>query len=409
MVGELDEPRLGPEAIPAQAHVVTGRTLFLGHFMNHYGHFLTETMSRLWALEGDIPYDNYVFFPFIFDDGRVTAQAHHEFFLEKFGLKGRELNILRHPARFEEIHVPEALCTINAAANIKLKETYDRVSKPFRVGAPNRCVFLSRLQPYGRFTDVAGVEDIFRRLNFEIIYPETLSIDVQLAHYANASVLAGFAGSALHNCVFCPPRTQLLELGDMRSSDEPLSMQQILNRLSRVNASFVPYQAGDAGLESIAREAAASLARAMERAPPAPVPSLYWPASLIAHLAGHGDVMARGTLAIGRGPTPRREIEGISIKADDSSPFKIEYRALTDANTLTPWISDGSFVGARGANKSLRGLGVRLTGPQAYRFVYDCVCGFADSDRLYSATGEKICVTPDRAPLISVELRLRLR
>lgn len=49
--------------------LITGKSLYLGHYTGHYGHFLLETLNRLWFLI-KYPnivkiYDNFIYHPFL--------------------------------------------------------------------------------------------------------------------------------------------------------------------------------------------------------------------------------------------------------------------------------------------------------------------------------------------------------
>ena len=58
------------------------------------------------------------------------------------------------------------------------------------------------------------VEDFFARLGFTILYPEDLPFGDQIATFANARVIAGFAGSGMFSTMFAPDATVLVLTGD---------------------------------------------------------------------------------------------------------------------------------------------------------------------------------------------------
>ena len=89
-----------PQRIPVDAPRtrIPGRSLYLGHYTGHYGHFLLETLSRLWAIpEGadhDLRYDRFVFHPFLHD-----TPAPHRFSPAKaifgcFGIKPQQFHLI---------------------------------------------------------------------------------------------------------------------------------------------------------------------------------------------------------------------------------------------------------------------------------------------------------------------------
>lgn len=54
--------------------------------------------------------------------------------------------------------------------------------------------------------------DFFARRGFEVVYPETLSVEAQARLFSEASVVAGVHGAGLANIAFCKPGTTVLEL-----------------------------------------------------------------------------------------------------------------------------------------------------------------------------------------------------
>jgi hypothetical protein len=72
LVVGLDPPRIVDRHNLSISNYIPGRSLFLGYYMNHYGHFITETMARFWATNIDT-FDHYVFFPFILESAEFSA------------------------------------------------------------------------------------------------------------------------------------------------------------------------------------------------------------------------------------------------------------------------------------------------------------------------------------------------
>lgn len=78
-----------------------------------------------------------------------------------------------------------------------------------------RRLFVSR--PAGRvqgrsLVDAKTVYACVRRLGFEIVYPERLSLCEQAGLFASASIVAGIHGAGLTNIVHCRPGTAVVEL-----------------------------------------------------------------------------------------------------------------------------------------------------------------------------------------------------
>jgi len=242
----------------AAAPTLSGRTLYLGHHLAHYGHFLTETLSTFWILE-DQPaagFDRIAFHPSAF--GR-TLPAWARACLAAFDIDPDRVLMLDPEGmgggalRFEEVVVPERLFRLWDAADPTLARVFDRIRRRTLAGRdplPPRDLYLSRRAGYWRSTrrvvaNEVQVEDRFRRRGFTVIDPAGMAFADQLALYAAAPTLAGLSGSALHNCLFQQPGSRLIEIEHpaVYREGEALAVhtQDLCNAVAGVSGRFVPF------------------------------------------------------------------------------------------------------------------------------------------------------------------------
>jgi hypothetical protein len=252
----LRSPRLGgelglaadPATLPAEFRrddlpQLKGRTLYLGTFYNHYGHFITESLSRFWWREAADSFDHLVAYGFLHNNGRVHVQRFHRHMTGILGIPLKRMHLLTAPVRFEEIVVPEQLFVFNSHVNVRARDIYGRIAERHRTGAPSGRIFLTRsVHPRARLANAHGVEDVFASFGFRVIYPEEIKIGRQLDYYANSEIIAGLSGSGMHNCLFSRPGTMTIEVGDRRARNQPVKTQVIANALSRVDTRFIPHE-----------------------------------------------------------------------------------------------------------------------------------------------------------------------
>ena len=247
---------LDPGIVPADQAALgrqaplAGSSLFLGPFMNHYGHFITESLSRCWlaVAGGTDAFDHYVFYPFLFNNGGIVVSEFHRHFFRLLGVPIERIHILREPALFEHVVVPQQLWVINSSCNAAMADLYARL----RASRPQQpCVeklFLSRKPPAAsRFAATPAVERLFADRGFQIVYPEELPIAVQLDLYAGCRVMAGFSGSAMHSCLFASSGTLVIEVGDSRTRETTPPMQLICNALTQLPYLYIPYRETERG------------------------------------------------------------------------------------------------------------------------------------------------------------------
>lgn len=103
-------------------------------------------------------------------------------------------------------------------SRFSVNDDHDTTTRNF-VG-PKR-IFISRSKldrAHRRMTNSVEAARLFESAGFEVIFPEDLSIHEQIRLFQNASVVAGEAGSALHNSVFSNKKLTLIALQSARQS-----------------------------------------------------------------------------------------------------------------------------------------------------------------------------------------------
>lgn len=235
--------------------IIKGKSYFLGIWMSHYGHFITETLSRLWQHITAENYDNFVAFPFVFNRGKATIDTYQAYFLHLLNLPSDNIHFLSKASFFDKIIIPEQGWVINNEVNINIKPLYKKITYHHynKKGKINK-IFLSRNDSYNRVSNTAEVEAVFSRMGFTILYPAQIHIQEQLSIYANCNIMASFSGSSLHNCLFTHENTLIIEVADSRSQYRMLPMQASALELSNNEYVFIPYvenKIGELDIESL--------------------------------------------------------------------------------------------------------------------------------------------------------------
>lgn len=230
-----------------------GRSVYLGQLPNHYGHFLIEGLARAWALE-QLPAPRwYVCHRFV-DGSRPRALPYVKAAFAALGIPRRRLAVIDRPTRCEILHVPTPLFRVTHSVRAEYIDTHrrlaawcrDRVSPRRRVDLPPGArLYLSRRGIPVASRGVANeeaIERLFESFGFTVLHPERLDFCAQLALYGEASVLAGFTGSALHNILYCRPGTRLIDLGDPRGLPEQNLNQRCCDWIAGARAVYVPFR-----------------------------------------------------------------------------------------------------------------------------------------------------------------------
>jgi capsular polysaccharide biosynthesis protein len=244
-------------AEPPPAEMVPGVGYYIGNIMSHYGHFITEGLSSLW-LSDTVAFDYYVAHPFIWG-AEIPAFARQAF--ARLGVDPDRIRLVEQPTRFERLIVPDRLWLMNASVNAAYRRTVSALKGHYLRPQPHLKLYLSRAEiPKRAVPNERAIEEVFRRAGFVVIQPQNHGFGAQLELFGQAAMIAGLAGSALHNVIFCPRGTATISIGDRRGS---LTRNQLIcGAFVHGTTAVIPYAEGPGGFDIATLEA--ELARILE-------------------------------------------------------------------------------------------------------------------------------------------------
>lgn len=221
---------------PAAAQFLKGKSVYLGNYIAHYGHFLVETLSAFW---GDHWRDADHLVMHTFSFGSPLKPFAREM-LEALGIDCRKIVIIGRDKsyRFEHVTIPERGMRINDSGHAAMRSVYRAIRRYYGAEPGPRRLYLSRSRFEGRTSleNEAATEAQFADAGFEIVHPQELSMAEQIRLYAAARELAGPEGSALHNVVFCDPGAHVTVIASERHVGHT---QAICNALAKATVKRV--------------------------------------------------------------------------------------------------------------------------------------------------------------------------
>jgi capsular polysaccharide biosynthesis protein len=193
----------GLVSLPDRFEVVDETVLFGGHLMKHYGHFIIESMSRLWARS------LFAALPMLFTNPRKWRQP-PGYGTDVFTALGLEQRILlvNEPTIFRDVVCPGTAFEYRWKAFSVADEPHTAVATALdRISRPSwrRPVYLTRsgLSDDLRKSEAEPeLESELARRGFDIVRPEQLSLGEQISLFEHAPLIAGTLGSALHTALF---------------------------------------------------------------------------------------------------------------------------------------------------------------------------------------------------------------
>ena len=225
--GEEDAAGPDPRSLP----LLDEEVVYLGWRFNHYGHFLMQSLARVWFLS-EVPAATRVLFhqP---DAERFQPTGWSERMLALFGVPPERVATLREPTRVRRLLVPEPFFSPRSVAGDRTVRAHVRMGEPYRAVAERLTggaaptagpLYLSRSRlPSGqrRLVGEEALEERLRRAGVAIAHPEQLSLEEQVRLVNRHTDLVSNAGSAAQNVLFAlhGPRLHLLANGTSFSPD----------------------------------------------------------------------------------------------------------------------------------------------------------------------------------------------
>jgi capsular polysaccharide biosynthesis protein len=188
----------------APVETLAGRWLFGGMMYAHFGHFLCESTGRLWALDhAQGPFDGVIWLPKVELGHPARLTRPYEPFFAALGRSDLALMAPQAPVRIEELVIPEQGFGIGLMAAGRpeyrafMRQNLGRDIAP--EGGARLYVSRANLPTKrGSVLLERRIEALMAAEGYEIIAPESLPVEAQIARYKAARQIVGLDGSALH-------------------------------------------------------------------------------------------------------------------------------------------------------------------------------------------------------------------
>lgn len=210
-------PEFLADKIIQKIEKVDRRLLFMGQFMwGHYGHLVTEGISRYWYLMQNpekkwcIPTSENPFgIKEVIKCYLKPGVSHRKKFMQVFGIGHADILVVDKPVQATEIIVPHPsmynryeIYPSHLAVTRKLGREIVRSST---IRHDTRPVYLSRTKLNRKTRAHTGedrVESYCKEQGYKIVYPEQLSLKEQIILFNSHDIFVGCLGSAFHTIMF---------------------------------------------------------------------------------------------------------------------------------------------------------------------------------------------------------------
>ncbi|WP_279155165.1 glycosyltransferase family 61 protein [Thomasclavelia cocleata] len=195
------------------------KVIYFGNFWKQWGHFLIDSISRLWVFLENDDYKDYI----ICYTGHEIDGIYKEF-LELFGVDTNKLLHIEQAEKFKEILVPECSHMPGLYYTEEWKRIFDRViaralekCEEMHIKKHSNKIIFSRRNflKIGRAPFEVGESNIvklFSKNGYEIICPEEYSLIEQISIINNSNEIVSISGTLAHTMVFAKDGTKLIQL-----------------------------------------------------------------------------------------------------------------------------------------------------------------------------------------------------
>lgn len=241
-----DPPQIETTAV---AEHLPGTWLYVGNWMGQFGHWISETLTNLWALPHVGGLAGILAHPFTFANDITAWQTD---LLEDAGARGIPVRVLTNRVTsVQRLHVPTRPVVLNAYALPEAVTVWERVAEANQLVTPRPRLYFSVTahrsgaaakpsDPRRSFDNQSEIDDVFAAHGFHVVAPEEHSIREQIGMVRGAGILAGWSGSSLHLSAFATSTTRVLELGDIRSGGQPVPQQRAITAARGQQHAFLP-------------------------------------------------------------------------------------------------------------------------------------------------------------------------
>lgn len=215
--------------------------IFGGDLNDHFGHFIQDTMARLWYLVKHKDEQRRVAFlinpHWLGWDEVDWLNSYHVEMLELLGIKRERILLIENPTQFRRVIVPRQSVYWYEKYNPELLPlVYDTIRDSV-TPKKDKKLYLSRSQLKVGVHNESFFENYFSEQGFKVLHTEQLPIKDQIAYIAGADEIACTYGTLSHLALFAKDSTKLINLLRYPS---PAGIQQIIvDRMRKLDSVYV--------------------------------------------------------------------------------------------------------------------------------------------------------------------------
>ena len=219
--------------------------VYCGRMIGQWGHFLLESITRLWYFIG---HDNneYVYVFIVKENTNPEIEPTFQEFFQLLGMENR-IRFLNKPVRYKKVIIPERSFQYRHFFSDEYIRIFDEVCE----AAENRVksqteghgyskkIYLSRHRFMKAVQSESGLdmlEDYFSGNGYKILFPECQPLTETICAIREADAVASESGSCAHNFLFCREGQKVTVIERQAFINDA---QASIDRVRRLNTTYV--------------------------------------------------------------------------------------------------------------------------------------------------------------------------
>ena len=233
---EIDEYGLPENVIDQDTPAV-----FLGYLRPCWGHWITNTISRLWFLfsEAYSTMDKKTPLVFVSHCGNIVDFPKPlKDLITLMRIDTSSITIVQSPKRYKSIILPDESFVEGEYYSDEYKNMIDRIVWNPTLDKLNvdKVYFSRKFAGKGRDFGEISIERMFRANGYKVFYPEYMSVHEQLSILSSCNVFATTEGSTSHNALFMRDGAKLVVLSKFRGLNYH---QFVINDLKKLDVTMI--------------------------------------------------------------------------------------------------------------------------------------------------------------------------
>ncbi len=227
----------------ATLNYVDEDVIYGGAMIYHFGHFITETLARMWYFVEHPDDARKIVFVAIKSKPCPTPEPWIYEFFELFGLSRERIVTVEEPTQFRSVLVPDQALYFRHSYSKEFLLPYRFIVGRLPRRKTPKKIFLSRSKEFvSKMCNVGYFDDFYRAHGFEIVYPEKLSLIDQVSIISGADEIATFLGTTSHWAAVCKPGTKLtllMRIDEDKVATYTMIRQSLINEAAQLDCCFV--------------------------------------------------------------------------------------------------------------------------------------------------------------------------